>query len=128
VSPEQIACVRTTVNKLAGREDELVAAFADGLAVLAPSALRLVQNRATAGEAVLRELRAFARLATDFPELEAWARQLGSATGSAVTATELTGIGGALIDALATVLGSDFGPDDRDAWHGGVALVSELVR
>ncbi len=76
----------------------------------------------------MAQLRAFARVAPDFPALAAWARRLGATTGAPITATEIAGIGTALVDALAGVLGNAFGADERDAWRAGVVLVAELVR
>ena len=127
MSPEQIARVRTTVFLLDGRESDLAAAFTAELVVHAPTAQRLLPDPARAGDAILRELQAFADVATDFDALQTWARQLGAASGAPVTASELRGIGLALVQALDTVLDAAFGPDEREAWQAGVALVTELT-
>jgi hypothetical protein len=128
VSPEQIVRVRANVTRLAGHADELAGALTVGLATHAPTALRLLPDPDRAGQAVMRQLQAFADAADDFPRLQAWAHDLGSATGTPASATEMVGIGAALVDAIDDVLGPEFSTEDREAWRAGVALVSELVR
>jgi hypothetical protein len=121
--------IRATVVELDGSGAILGVRLTDRLQERSPAALRLLAtDPATAGAAVIEELRRFASLVHDFPALESWARQLGAATGTAVSATEMEGIGAALIDAVGDVLGDGFLPGSREAWHSAVVLVVELIR
>lgn len=127
MSPEQIELVRETVERLPGQEEALAAALIDGLVVQAPTALRFLPSPSRAAPALLRELRTFAQLLPDFPALTHWARHLGEGAATAATAAELVGIGGALVDALADVLGDRFDADDSNAWRAAVTLLAELI-
>jgi hypothetical protein len=116
------------VADLSGHQRELGGCVSALLQARAPEALRLLPDPDRAGETLLGALQSFAGLVTDFQALSAWARQLGTRSGTVVTATEIAAIGGAVLDALGTVLGPGFGDDERDAWRAGIVLVTELMR
>jgi hypothetical protein len=124
-----MARVGATLEALDDASAEFGAAMIDRLSVTAPSSLRLLPpDGERAGPAVLHELRTFCDLVGDFPALRGWAHELGAATGTRVSASELHAIGAAMIDSMCAVLGGDFGPEDLAAWRSAVCLVIELMR
>jgi hypothetical protein len=124
-----MARVGATVEALDSTSAEFGAAMIDRLSVTAPSSLRLLApDGERAGAAVLHELHTFCELVEDFPALRGWAHELGAASGTRVSASELHAIGAVMIESMCAVLGGAFEPEDLAAWRSAVCLVIELMR
>jgi hypothetical protein len=129
VTPDQIARFQDAVTALDPQRTELAIAVRHRFTARVPGALRLLpDDDVQAGEAIIGQLKLLSDLLLDFTALREWAEGLGANTGTAVSALEMEAVGLGLRDAIADVLGSDFGADDWAAWRAATTLVTELMR
>jgi nitric oxide dioxygenase len=128
VTPDQVALVRTTVDRL-GDHPEFAPRFYERLFEVAPTTAPMFEDVASQQRKLAEELVAMVDLLGDLPRLDERARELGRRhRGYGVRAGHYPVARDVMVATLHEVLGEAFGSEEEDAWRRGTMLITELMQ
>jgi hemoglobin-like flavoprotein len=130
MTPDQIALVRTSFDKVRPISEEAARLFYARLFEIAPEVRPLFKgDMAEQGRKLMATLAVVVNGIDDLPALKPAVAGLGRRhAGYGVTADHFGPVGAALIWTLEQGLGADFTPETRDAWldaYGALAAVMQ---
>ena len=129
MTPEQIALVQSSFDRLGSLEQAVAARFYIELFGQYPDLRPLfTTNMATQEVRFAEKLGVIVRAMPRFDELLMHTRELGARhLGYGVRVADYSSVGNALLAALAAVLGDDFDEPTREAWALAYNLVAETM-